>query len=144
MTILTLKGDLFTAPKDYYLVHCVSSDFALGAGIAKQFTQRMDMRNKLKDQYKHMWCMDTTIGKALLVDNVFNLVTKLLYWHKPTYDTLESSLKDLKEQCLELNIKHLAMPTLGCGLDKLKWNVVKQMINDIFENTDIDIIVYTL
>lgn len=144
MTILTLKGDLFTAPKDYHLVHCVSSDFALGAGIAKQFTQRLNMRNKLKDQYKHMWCMDTTIGKALLVDNVFNLVTKLLYWHKPTYDTLEASLKDLKEQCLELNIKHLAMPTLGCGLDKLKWNVVKQMINDIFENTDIDIIVYTL
>ena len=32
--------DLFSVPKDYSLVHCISADFALGAGIAKEFTKR--------------------------------------------------------------------------------------------------------
>jgi len=31
------ERDLFTVPKDYYLYHCISADFALGAGIAKKF-----------------------------------------------------------------------------------------------------------
>ena len=29
------KMNLFEAPEDYALVHCISADFALGAGIAK-------------------------------------------------------------------------------------------------------------
>ena len=33
------KRDLFTVPKDYYLCHCISADFALGAGIAKKFAE---------------------------------------------------------------------------------------------------------
>ena len=40
MTITGVKQDLFTVPKDYILVHCVSADFAMGAGIAKEFTKR--------------------------------------------------------------------------------------------------------
>lgn len=31
------KRDLFTVSKDYTLCHCISADFALGAGIAKKF-----------------------------------------------------------------------------------------------------------
>lgn len=27
------KRDLFTVPKDYFLCHCISADFALGAGM---------------------------------------------------------------------------------------------------------------
>ena len=35
-----IKGNLFDAPKDAYLVHCISADFALGAGIAVEFNKR--------------------------------------------------------------------------------------------------------
>lgn len=30
-----VKGDLFTANNEYYLAHCISADYAMGAGIAK-------------------------------------------------------------------------------------------------------------
>lgn len=31
------KGDLFEAPSEYSLAHCVAEDFSMGAGIAKEF-----------------------------------------------------------------------------------------------------------
>lgn len=40
MTIKEEKRDLFTMPSDYALTHCISADFALGAGIAKEFNKR--------------------------------------------------------------------------------------------------------
>lgn len=35
MTIKEEKRDLFTMPSDYALAHCISADFKLGAGIAR-------------------------------------------------------------------------------------------------------------
>ena len=31
------------------------------------------------------------------------------------------------------------MPAIGCGLDKLQWNKVEAMIEEIFDNTSIDV-----
>ena len=42
MTITIEKKDLFTMPQGYYLAHCISADFALGAGIAKVFDKRVE------------------------------------------------------------------------------------------------------
>ena len=36
------------------------------------------------------------------------------------------------------------MPRIGCGLDKLNWKNVKNMIKEIFKDTDIAIEVYYL
>ena len=67
-----INGDLFKLPENYYLCHCISSDFKLGLGIAAEFDKRFDMRRKLFSKYQ------PNVFKpcALLVDNVFNLVTK--------------------------------------------------------------------
>ena len=45
----------------------------------------------------------------------------------------------MKEQIVEKNITKLAMPKIGCGLDKLKWNNVRCIIKDIFKDLDIEI-----
>lgn len=37
MTIREIDGDLFGAPKDESLAHCVAADMRLGAGIAVKF-----------------------------------------------------------------------------------------------------------
>ena len=34
-------------------------------------------------------------------------------------------------------IKRLAMPRLGCGLDRLDWIAVQKLIVEIFEDVDI-------
>ena len=145
MNYMETKGDLFAAPQGYYLAHCISGDFALGAGIAKQFDEIYNMRFKLfrdypiasGEKYGH-------IGKALLVDNVFNLVTKPRCYHKPDYDTLLDTIIDMRDQCEARNITKLAMPKIGCGLDRLDWSRVKEVIKEVFEDCDIKILVCNL
>jgi len=126
--------NLFDVGSDYYLAHCVSYDFALGAGIAKEFEARFGLRSKLKK------C--SCYGRyAILIDHVFNLVTKDCYWHKPTYFALRQALEDMKRQCASLNIKKIAMPKIGCGLDRLSWSQVSKIIQEVFDDTDIEILI---
>ena len=40
MNLTEKKMNLFDVPENCYLVECISSDFALGAGIAKEFRKR--------------------------------------------------------------------------------------------------------
>lgn len=143
MTIEYKKGDLFTAGDEYYLAHCISADFALGAGIAKQFTARLDMKNRLKTEYGDISTGDR-VGRVFTVDRVFNLVTKSRYFHKPTYETLKKCLEEMRDIMEQQDIKRLAMPKIGCGLDKLKWECVESIIGDVFGGTDVEIAVYTV
>lgn len=137
--------DLFTVPQGYYLAHCISGDYSLGAGIAAQFVDVYNMRYKLHRNYP---ILDgekfANVGAALLIDNVFNLVTKDRVYHKPTYDTLIETLEDMKEQCENLDINKIAMPRIGCGLDGLSWDMVEEIIKEVFEDTDMEILICTL
>lgn len=145
MNIKEVQQDLFTVPQGYYLAHCISGDYALGAGIAKAFDANYSMRFKLhRDFAIPEGEKFANVGRALLVDNVFNLVTKQRCFHKPTYDSLYETLVDMREQCENLGIDKLAMPLIGCGLDCLSWDKVKDVIEDVFGNTDIEILICRL
>lgn len=137
MVYKEIYGDLFQVDKRYYLCHCISSDFALGKGIAVEFNKRYNMREKLNSRYT----VNGRYPRCLLVDNVFNLVTKEKYWHKPTYATLKGALEDMKIQILQNDIHYLAMPLIGSGLDRLDWTLVRKSIQEIFSDVDINIIV---
>lgn len=141
MTITTEKRDLFTMPHGYYLAHCISADFALGAGIAKVFDQVYNMRFKL---FRHYDNYQYRGGDALLVDNVFNLVTKPKCYHKPTYEAVKQSLEMMREQMEFLNITKLAMPKIASGLDRLDWNQVYDIIYEVFEGMDVEIVICEL
>ena len=71
-------------------------------------------------------------------------VTKPRYFNKPTYETLQSSLNAMRKHCEEHDVKMLAMPRIGCGLDKLEWSKVKEIIIQTFKNTNTEVTVYTL
>ena len=132
--------DLFKMPNNYTLVHCISADFKLGAGIAKEFAAR-DVKAYLIKTYPVKWSGN---GYALTAPirgfhRVFNLITKEYYYRKPTYDTLKEALLSMKSQIND-NEK-IAMPCIGCGLDRLEWDRVKQIIIDTFSDTNVTIIV---
>lgn len=141
MTITTEKRDLFTMPQGYYLAHCISSDFALGAGIAKTFDSVYNMRFKLFRSYDNY---EYRGGEALPIDNVFNLVTKDKYWHKPTYDSVRAALESMKEWMDYMSVTKLAMPKIAAGLDRLSWGQVYDIICEVFEKTDVEIVICEL
>ena len=140
--IITIENrDLFTMPQGYYLAHCISADFALGAGVAKVFDAVYNMKFKLFRNYNN-YTYDG--GDALLVDNVFNLVTKNKCWHKPTYDSLREALEMMREQMEFMSITKLAMPWIGCGLDKLQKDQVYDIIFEVFEDMNVEIVICEL
>ena len=141
MTITTEKRDLFTMPQGYYLAHCISADFALGAGIAKTFDSVYNMRFKLFRNYDNY---EYRGGDALPIDNVFNLVTKPKYWHKPTYDSVREALEMMKEYMDFEGVTKLAMPKISSGLDRLNWSQVYEIICEVFDDTDVEIVICEL
>ena len=143
MTFTEQEQDIFElSNKDnYYFVQCISSDFKMGKGIALEFNRVFNCKNELVKEFKNFKWENT--GRCIKAKNsiVFHLITKNRYWDKPTYRTLKESLMELKTLCLEQNIKKLVMPKIGCGLDKLQWNTVKENIIKIFNDTDIEILI---
>lgn len=134
-----IQDDVFNH-KDCYYAHCISRDYALGAGIAVEFDKRYDMRNRLLKLAEEK--PETLDEKCIEVENVFNLITKEKYWEKPSYNSLEESLLEMKEKLSKnKNKKKLVMPKIGCGLDRLSWDKVEPMVQEIFKDLDIEIVI---
>lgn len=136
--------DLFTVPEEYYLAHCISADFGMGKGIVIEFNKRFDMKRKLQVLFNGY--LDEFIeygyeSDCLMVPPVFNLITKERYWKKPTYETMQGALEMMRKLAVENNINKIAMPLIGCGLDRLQWEKVSEIIKYVFKNTDIEILV---
>lgn len=138
--------DLFSVPDDYYLAHCISADFGMGKGIVVEFNKRFDMKNKLISKYHDFiryWDdpMGECRGTCVLEGKVFNLITKRNYWNKPTYETLIQSLQHMKTLVINNDVKKIAMPVIGCGLDRLNWDKVSEIINEIFNDIDVEVLI---
>ena len=60
---------------------------------------------------------------------------------KPTYTSLRTALHEMKNLCNEIHVKKIAMPVIGCGLDRLEFGKVSGIIKDVFNDMDIEILV---
>jgi len=138
------KRDLFSVSEDYFLAHCISADFGMGKGIVVEFNKRFDMKNKLQRKYLdyiNKWHSRGYKGDCILEGHVLNLITKERYFNKPTYQSMRAALEVMRKICEDKEIFKIAMPVIGCGLDKLSWDKVSEIIKDVFADTDIEILV---
>ena len=160
MKIIEVKGDLFNTAgytdKPVMFAHCIASDFGMHGGIATQFIEHFDMKTKLIDWAKaHMIPLNknkrytafrpTLVGKAVRIENTYNLITKETTFGKPTMEDLTASLQDMKRQMVENKETVLAIPDMiGCGIDGLNRSQVLTTIQSIFLMTGITIYVVRL
>lgn len=148
------QGDLFEINKGninpYALAHCISSDFGMGAGIVVVFNKLYQMKDVLLCRYNGNLSSEWKRRGYVLPEKVdgvyndttkivFNLVTKQFVYQKPSYETLYQSLQAAKEEMLEAGYIRLAMPLIGCGIDGLVWSKVKNVIQDVFADTDFEV-----
>lgn len=139
--VLHVTGDLFSGPEDEALAHCISEDCRMGAGIALLFRRKFGGLEELKAQKKMPGqCAVLKRGRRY----VYYLITKRKASDKPTYDSLRRSLEDMMAQCQRDGVTRISMPRIGCGLDRLKWERVCEMLEQVFQNTGISITVYSL
>jgi hypothetical protein len=111
-------------------------------GIAKEFRERYGGIDAMRAQ-------SVPVGgvAALRVTSdrwVYALVTKeRSSGTYPTMASLRASLTALRARMQRDGVTRLAVPRLGCGLDKLAWPDVRALIADVFSHTDAAITVYT-
>lgn len=134
------KKDLFTVPRHFVLVHCISADAEMGKGIAAIF------KKKYPKMQKYILSQKPKVGDCILYVHpngqcIMNLVTKKVYNGKPTYKTLEVSLSSMRHVMIKNRLRNVAMPAIGCGLDKLKWDKVSAIIKHEFDNDPVKIAV---
>ncbi|KAI6659337.1 O-acetyl-ADP-ribose deacetylase 1 isoform X1 [Oopsacas minuta] len=141
-SILTERvGDLFSCPATASMGHCVSRDLHMGKGIAVIFKKKFGGVAALKAQNKE-------IGEcSVLLDNsryIYYLITKEKYNYKPKLASLRQAVCAMRDHCVLNDVKELCLPKIGCGLDRLVWKDVKQILIDTFKETNIQLSVYSL
>ena len=135
-------GDLFEASDARSsLAHCVSSDFKMSQGIAREFCQKFEIMNELRET-------NGQIGNIVVVREgrrfIYNLVTKDKFNDTPTYGNLKLTLLKMKDHALKHFVEEISMPKIASGLDQLNWNIVAKIIKSAFKGTNIKITVYQL
>lgn len=146
--MLTFKtGDIFESHCEA-LVNPVNCVGVMGAGLALAFSYKF-YNSALT--YKRACTLEKMkIGKNLvtMVDGdetkyVIHFPTKNHWRNDSTLEYIDKGLEDLKYQIKKHNIKSIAIPHLGCGCGKLKWDDVKNLIRkhlDELEDVDIQVI----
>lgn len=138
MPVEIISRNIFSLPHRTPLVHCVINCFSMSAGLAKAVKHQFGGRSSLLDYpHPHLGGIGVTMTHGKMV---IHLVTKRQYYHKPTFATLESSMRNLREYCEDLNITEISMPYfISCGLDRLYWPDVYDLILDLFQNSSITV-----
>ena len=123
------------------LGHCISHDCELSKGVAKEFRKRFGGIHIIREQ-------SARVGEvAVLKHNdriIYCLVTKWLYFHKPTLSAVASALREMKNHMLCNGITQVSLPKISAGLDKIPWYKVEEKLREIFKDGPITVYVYTL
>lgn len=134
--------------------HCIANDGLYGKGIAPVF---IDQVFKSGDIVKSVLAQDPWTGKGKVyacstksddgTKTIYqaHLITKECTFGKPTYETLYQALMSLRAYINQnKDITTIRMPRIGSGIDKLEWDKVKEIIQGVFGDMDINIVVYYL
>ncbi|KAJ8939474.1 hypothetical protein NQ318_022528 [Aromia moschata] len=134
--------DLFQAPADFCLAHCVAADLRMSRGIALTFKEAFGQLEELRRQRPEVGrVLQITAAEQGKERSVFYLVTKQLSHHKPTYQTVWDTLVELRDVLLSQSISSLAIPKIASGLDGLDWRVIRSMLEVLFRFTGIEVLV---
>ena len=140
-------GDMFESDAEA-LVNTVNTMGVMGKGVALQF------KNRYHDNYKAYAeaCKrgEVRIGQMLVVRDHSLLGEKLIVnfptktdWRKPSeYEYVAQGLDALVDTINQYGIKSIAIPPLGAGNGGLRWDRVKQMIEEKLAGLDVRIVVY--
>ena len=138
-TVTEQQRDFLDFP--HSILHCVSADFKLGPGLAKQIKEKFPSFFPTQKEYQQQVLHAQYLGHDKFV---FHLIVKPRYFHKPTYRSLRKTLLALRDQMNFHRTDKLGIPRLSCGLYKLDWTEVKKIIHETFRESKLESIVLTL
>lgn len=136
------KGDIFALNNIQAYAHGCNCAGAMGKGIALQFKIKYP---EMYIAYKKL-CSENKFQPGDVFDykygdkHIYNLATQLTWRTKAKIDYIKLSLTTMLELANQNNVKSIALPAIGAGLGGLKWEDVKNVIENISKNyTQIDL-----
>ncbi len=116
MQLVHVMGDILDCPPSMSIAHCVSLDGKMGAGLARTLQARFHLRQDFLQAPRE-------VGGAVALRRgnrfIVNLITKERFFHLPSGKDFEQSIQNLRKFLIFNNIREIAVPELGAGLDKL-------------------------
>jgi O-acetyl-ADP-ribose deacetylase (regulator of RNase III) len=127
-----IQGNILEADVEA-LVNPVNCMGVMGAGLALQFKRAypMNYRRYKKACQEHRVVLGKVFTVAMGVRSpkyIINLPTKFHWSADSQMRYIKLGLYALRWEVVQLSIKSLAMPALGCGLGRLQWSDVRPAI----------------
>ena len=142
--IKIIEGDILDAfERGEEIVHCVSSDFEMGVGVAKTLADAIPSlrpylrkTNPFPDTFSEFKPFTAVWEEGDRV--IYNLATKYRYFNKPTLDTLRISIMTLMS-VLERKHKdeqeiNISMPMIASGCDRVHWCVTEKLFKELLSD----------
>jgi O-acetyl-ADP-ribose deacetylase (regulator of RNase III) len=140
-----VDGNIFESEAQT-LVNTVNTVGVMGAGLAKQFKEIFP---SMYSSYREMCDLKRLqVGRLHLYKTpnkwVLNFPTKV-HWNNPSKkEYIEQGLSTLAENYSRIGITSIALPSLGCGLGGLDFDLfVKPLIEWKLKKVNIPVYVYT-
>jgi hypothetical protein len=118
MILFEKTGDILSVVGKEYVVHTVSGDYVLGAGIAKKINEMMDMSKQLHFHYDSS--VNSYVKNAYKIDNNKPKNGEISLFPAEDFGSEikeEIKEKSLKEKVLELYFKGLDVYLIAENLD---------------------------
>jgi O-acetyl-ADP-ribose deacetylase (regulator of RNase III) len=143
------KGNLLESDAEA-LVNTVNTVGVMGKGVALMFKDAFPenfqayesacKRNEVRVGRMFVTHSHRLGGQAQWI---INFPTKEQWFQPSRYEWIEEGLKDLKRVIAENDIRSVALPPLGAGNGRLKWDRVKPMIEAALGNlSEVRVVIY--
>lgn len=132
-------GDVLQAPGDFVIAHCISANLRLGKGIARTIQDRY--RELIRWEDHSVGCAVVTCTKGRLI---YHLVTKNHHLDSPREVDIAASLWTLRGHMHKYGERKLAIPELACGLDGQSLKTVSKIVENVFDKSGIEVVMYHL
>lgn len=151
---LEYKTDNIIFAPEELIIHGCNAQGVMGSGVA------LAIRNRWPRAYAYYRGAYERNKKKLELGTVIyiadfnptpkyigNCITQEYYGRDSSvqycsYEAIEKCLLEVKNFCLDNNIHAFAMPKIGCGLGGGKWEVVLKIIEKVFSDTELTVVVY--
>lgn len=124
------------------IVHQVNPFGTMGGGVARQLANKY---KGLEENYE-LFCNNKNYDYNQLKGEVFKINTNNkticnIFSQTPNFETdytaMEIALKTIKEMAKDLNLSVCIPYKIGCGIAAGNWEVVEQIIADVFDDYEV-------
>lgn len=139
MKITEVNMNIIAVPQGWYIAHAISADLNFKVGLPALMDRTFNLKDRLEKYYDEE--EEIKPGFTYPLGNIFSLVVKKNSFDAPDEEALMDALVGLRDSVEEEFVTKLAMPKICSGRKGLPWENVLEMIEFVFADADIDILI---